>query len=66
MPGWATESLKCYIDCAIPTSHYLFCFPGKVHSEFQLGMPEAHLSLGLAASSVAFLGCAAAAVGKRG
>lgn len=34
MPGWATASSKCCIDCTVPTSHYLFYFPGKVHSEF--------------------------------
>lgn len=68
MPGWATAYLKCSGDCPIPTSHYLFCFSGKVHSGFQLGMPGAHLSLCLAAFAVDFffLGCAAAAIGKGG
>lgn len=58
--------LKRGLDCTIPTSHYLFCFSGKVHSEFQLGMPVAHLSLRLAAFTVAFLGYAAVAAGERG
>ena len=67
MPGWATAYLKCSSDCPIPTSRYLFCFPGKVHSGFQLGMPGAHLSLRPAAFAIDFfLGCAAVAVGKRG
>lgn len=34
MLGWATVYLKCSIGCTVPTTHYLFCFPGKVHSEF--------------------------------
>lgn len=63
MPACATVYLKCNIDCMIPTNHYLFFSLGKC---IPLGMPEAHLSLCLGASAIAFLGCAAVAVRKRG